>query len=59
MHKEQPVDEEMDADKNPIKREIVDIYKMCDEIDGCLDRVTDSVKKDLARIALLDTKLHN
>jgi hypothetical protein len=62
MHKEQdivePESEELLENKN-IVREKVDIYEMCAEIDGCLNRVTDIVKKDLARIASLDTKLHH
>lgn len=52
---------EPEADKEEVvvkKRKKVDIKEAMDEIDASINRVNHIVKRDLAKIAMLDAKIH-
>lgn len=60
MHKEIYVGEEKahEDGSQAVKRDRVDIHKVCAEIDESLSRLDRFVKADLEKIAMLDGKLH-
>jgi len=59
IHKEKNIPEVCEETEVKKKRPIVNIAEAMAEIDASVDRVNKIVKRDLAKIAMLDAKIHS